>query len=185
MKPITRREFLKNTIKLGGALSCSSLVPALAKEEGLIVPSPVAISKGGDVTKTTNQALALLGGIDKVVKPGQRVFIKPNYIAGGLMGHDPVTSGEIPHPEVVAQVARECVEAGAKEVLIGEWFERPLTILWQGKANKSGAQVKLHIDRINKKFGHKVFLVNLRKITDKLFTHITAFGKCFSKSSFW
>ncbi|MFH2136959.1 MAG: DUF362 domain-containing protein [Candidatus Omnitrophota bacterium] len=163
MKNITRREFLKNTIGWGATLAYAQALPSFLYADS--DPSTVAIAKGGDVTKVTEQALMNIGGMSAVVNPGQRVFIKPNYIAGGFMGHDPVLSGEIPHPEVVAACARECVKAGAKQVIIGEWFERPLTIEWGGKPGKSGAQIEKLIEKINKKFGQKVALVDLRKHT--------------------
>jgi uncharacterized protein (DUF362 family) len=81
------------------------------------------------------------------------------------MGHDPVAAGEIPHPEVVATVARECMKAGAQRVIIGEWFERPLKIEFGDGENKGGAQIKKHVQKINKEFGHKVYLVDLRRHT--------------------
>lgn len=161
MRKFTRREFIKNTVYLGGALALGKISP-----EKLFAQShqaAVSITQGLNVSKITKEALEMIGGVGGIVNPGQKVFIKPNYIAGGLMGHDPVTSGEIPHPEVVATVARECVKAGAKEVIIGEWFERPLKILFGGREGKEGAQVEGYIERINKEFGQKVFLLNLRE----------------------
>jgi len=163
MKKFTRREFLKNSIYLGASLACAGVC---SKETyAQINQTPVAVIKGLNVAKITEEALNIIGGVKKVISPGQTVFIKPNYIAGGLMGHDPVTSGEIPHPEVIATLAQECVKAGAKRVIIGEWFERPLNIIFGGKEGKEGAQIKKHVDLINKKFGERVYLVNLRKYT--------------------
>jgi uncharacterized protein (DUF362 family) len=77
-----------------------------------------------------------------------------------------VSSGEIAHPEVVASVAEECVKAGAKEVIIGEWVERPLKINFGGREGREGAQVKHLVDLLNKKYGHKIFLVNLMDNTN-------------------
>ncbi|MFH1093727.1 MAG: DUF362 domain-containing protein [Candidatus Omnitrophota bacterium] len=167
MNKITRREFLKKGISITSALTCSGLWPFSAgAHDGILKPqSEVAIVKGNNITQITEEAIDLLGGIQRIVRPGTKVFIKPNYIAGGFMGHDPVTSGEIPHPEVVAAVARQCVKSGAKQVVIGEWFERPLKIEFGGEKNKYGAQIKKLVDTINKKFGEKVSLVDLRKYT--------------------
>ena len=175
---ITRREFLKKSLNLTSALTCCSLWPFSAEAQaGILRPqSEVAVVKGNDITKITETALDLLGGIKRIVKPGAKVFIKPNYIAGGFMGHDPVTSGEIPHPEVVAAVARECVRAGAKQVVIGEWFERPLEIEFGGEKGKYGAQIKKLVEKINKKFGSKVSLVDLRKYT-KSFIYVPSSTK--------
>ncbi|MCK4994144.1 MAG: DUF362 domain-containing protein [Candidatus Omnitrophica bacterium] len=178
MKKITRREFLKKSIGITSALTCAGLWPLTSSAQaGILQPkSEVALVKGNDITQITSQALELLGGVKRVIKPGAKVFIKPNYIAGGFMGHDPVQSGEIPHPEVVAAVAHECVKAGAKQVVIGEWFERPLKIEFGGEKSKYGAQVKKLVEKINKKFGDKVSLVDLRKYT-KSFIYVPSSTK--------
>ncbi|MBU4304904.1 MAG: DUF362 domain-containing protein [Candidatus Omnitrophica bacterium] len=173
MHKITRREFLKNSLMLGASFAGAGLCPHILRANDVQNASPIDVSvvKGENVGKITREALDLIGGVKKIVAPGQTVFIKPNYIAGGLMGHDPVTSGEIPHPEVVAAVAEECVKQGAKSVIIGEWFERPLQIEFGGREGKDGAQVKRQIELINKKFGEKIYLVDLRRHT-KFFKYV-------------
>ncbi|MBI4846213.1 MAG: DUF362 domain-containing protein [Candidatus Omnitrophica bacterium] len=180
MKKVSRRDFLKSGICFGASLVCADLMAgSVFAEKPMIGPSLIGIGRGMDINKITKDAISLIGGMEKVVKPGQKVFIKPNYIAGGFMGHDPVTSGEIPHPEVIQAVVNECLKAGAKEVVIGEWFERPLDILWQGKEGKEGAQIKERVDLLNKKFGQRVFLVNLRNHTKhfKYIPSLTKLGK--------
>ncbi|GEM_PF-562476 len=135
------------------------------KDENKIITPCVSIVKGDDLYSMTKKALDLIGGMREIVKPGQKVFIKPNYISGGLDGHDAVTAGEIAHPEVVAAVSEECLKAGAKQVIIGEWVERPLKINFGGKENKEGAQIKGLIDILNKKYGEKIYLLNLMEHT--------------------
>lgn len=137
----------------------------LKPTENKVAISQVSIVKGNNLRKMTKEAIDRLGGMSKIVDPGDKVFIKPNYITGGLDGHDPVTAGEIAHPEVVSSVAEECLKAGAKEVIIGEWVERPVRINFGGKEGKEGAQIKRMIERINKKYGHKVYLTNLMNST--------------------
>jgi uncharacterized protein (DUF362 family) len=150
----------------------SSILLSLDKKAGSIIPvekkiinSQVSIVKGNDLYSITRKAINLLGGMKTIVKKGDKVFIKPNYVSGGLDGHDPVAAGEIAHPEVVASVAEECIKAGAKEVVIGEWVERPVKINFGGKEGKEGAQVKHLIDLLNKKYGKKIFLINLMEHT--------------------
>ena len=150
----------------------SSVLLSLDKKAGLIIPvekkivnSQVSIVKGSNLYSITKKAINLLGGMKTIVKKNDKVFIKPNYVSGGLDGHDPVSAGEIAHPEVVASVAEECVKAGAKEVVIGEWVERPVKINFGGKEGKEGAQVKHLIDLLNKKYGKKIFLINLMEYT--------------------
>lgn len=139
---------------------------SLKTVENKIITSEVSIVKGSNLYLATEKAIDLLGGMKTIVKKGDKVFIKPNYITGGLDGHDPVTAGEIAHPEVVASVAEECIKAGAKEVIIGEWVERPLKINFGGKENREGAQVKHFIDLLNKRYGNKIHLINLMEHTD-------------------
>jgi len=150
----------------------SSVLLALDKKAGAIVPvekkivtSQVSIVKGNNLYSITKKAINLLGGMKTIVKKGDKVFIKPNYVTGGLDGHDPVAAGEIAHPEVVASVAEECIKAGAKEVVIGEWVERPVKINFGGREGKEGAQVEHLIDLLNKKYGKKIFLINLMEHT--------------------
>ncbi|MCF7907340.1 MAG: DUF362 domain-containing protein [Candidatus Omnitrophica bacterium] len=126
-----------------------------------VVTTEVSIIKGYNLYSITREAIDAIGGMKSIVKKGNKVFIKPNYVSGGLNGHDPVTTGEIAHPEVVASVAEECLKAGAKEVIIGEWVERPYKINFGGEEGKDGAQVKHLIDLLNKKYGHKIYLINL------------------------
>ena len=139
--------------------------------ENQILKSQVSIVKGYDLRSATKQAIDLIGGMKKIVKAGDKVFIKPNYITGGLDGHDPVTSGEIAHPLVVSQVAEECLKAGAEQIIIGEWVERPVKINFGGKEGKEGAQIKRLIDILNKKYGNKIYLINLMDHTS-YFTYI-------------
>jgi len=147
------------------SLSLEKKTGVFRQSENRVITSEVSIVKGNNLYLMTKKAIDLLGGMKTIVKSGDRVFIKPNYISGGLDGHDPVVAGEIPHPEVVASVAEECVKAGAKEVIIGEWMERPLKINFGGKEGKEGAQVKELIDILNKKYGQKIYLVNLMDCT--------------------
>lgn len=104
---MTRRKFLKTTaagIALGLAGKPSF---SIAREEvGL-----AAIS--GDPVAATKKALEALGGISRFVKNGERVVLKPNM----SFTRTP-EFGATTHPQVVATVARACMEAGAQQVLV-------------------------------------------------------------------
>ncbi|MBM3250109.1 MAG: DUF362 domain-containing protein [Candidatus Omnitrophica bacterium] len=147
------------------ALEKKTGVAAEGRAENKAVASEVSLVRGKDLYALTRDAIDLIGGMKSIVRPKERVFIKPNYITGGLDGHDPVTSGEISHPLVVAAVAEECLRAGAKEVIIGEWAERPLKINFAGREGKEGAQVRRLVDLLNKKYGQRVYLINLMDYT--------------------
>lgn len=169
MKKISRRKFVHNMSLLSTSYLVSSLAVTgcapVSSRFKLQPRSRVAICKGMNIPDITREALKHIGTMRSVVKKGQTVFIKPNYISGGLDGHDPVTSGEIAHPDVVATVAEECVIAGASKVMIGEWAERPPKILFGGKEGREGAQILHRVNLLNKKYGNKIFLFNLMEHT--------------------
>ncbi|RLI39912.1 hypothetical protein DRO64_09915, partial [Candidatus Bathyarchaeota archaeon] len=77
--------------------------------------SRVAIVKDPDIRRRTRKALKILGGIDRIVDRGDRVFIKPN-----LVDASPLETGEVVQPETVEVLAQEALNAGASEVIIGD-----------------------------------------------------------------
>mgnify|MGYP001043447776 CR=1 FL=1 len=70
----------------------------------------------------TKNCIDLLGGINKFVRPGERILIKPNFVRPGP---PPVTTD----PRVVRAMAKLVAEAGAKPV-IGEGTAT-MTLLWR------------------------------------------------------
>jgi uncharacterized protein (DUF362 family) len=113
-KSFTRREFCITTFK-GGlwavpmALACRPGRAAVARASG---PPDLAAVKGGAVA-ATRRSIELLGGMKRFVGEGVRVVVKPN------IGWDrtPEQAANT-NPEVVAEVVRLCLEAGAKEVAV-------------------------------------------------------------------
>jgi uncharacterized protein (DUF362 family) len=75
----------------------------------------VAISKGEDIKARTKKSLEEIGGINKVVGKGDKVFIKPNIVDGA-----PFITGEVVQIETIEVLVKESFDAGASEVLIGE-----------------------------------------------------------------
>ncbi len=74
----------------------------------------MSIVKGHSRTKTVDKAIELLGGIERFVKKGERVIIKPNvaFAQSAMMG-------STAHPDLVAEIVRLCLnKAGAKEVIV-------------------------------------------------------------------
>lgn len=67
-----------------------------------------------EIDKALRVLLSDLGGIEKFIKKGQTVFLKPNLVAA-IEPHKAATT----HPVMVASVAKLCVEAGAC-VVIGD-----------------------------------------------------------------
>lgn len=67
-----------------------------------------------NIYNAVGDAIDLIGGIDKFVKSGDVVLIKPNAFISKE------EKGFISDPDVVLSIARLCKEQGAKEVYIGE-----------------------------------------------------------------
>lgn len=113
-----RRDFLKHQLHgtLWLAAGASGLVTA-----GPLLAEPVpdvAVVKGAPGA-ATRAAVELLGGMKAVVKPGDRVVIKPN-----MSFPHPPERGSNTHPEVVTALVAMCKEAGASRVLV---LDHPLS----------------------------------------------------------
>jgi uncharacterized protein (DUF362 family) len=74
----------------------------------------MSIAKGPDRVKTVDKAIELLGGIERFVRPGETVAIKPNVAFAS-----PPMLGATANPELVAEVVRLCYSRGkAKKVIV-------------------------------------------------------------------
>lgn len=102
-----RRKFLK-------VMGLSSLfLHGWLKELFAAPGATVAVAKGGDHAATTRKALAALGGMQRFVKPGQTVVVKPN------IGWDRAPEyAATTNPAVVKALVEECLKAGAKRVKV-------------------------------------------------------------------
>ena len=112
----TRRGFIKTAAQTGLLLTlghpmASAVGQAWAAEVTSSSPD-LAVVKG-DPQKAVLKALDLLGGMKRFVKTGQSVVVKPNMSFAKTPDQATNTS-----PVVVAAVARACMEAGAKKVLV-------------------------------------------------------------------
>ena len=132
-KNLERREFLIRTGKAGIAIAAAGAAsyllydkknPAQNAEPENIVTLPdfsvphvqeqsLSIVKGSDRTKTVAKARELLGGIERFVKPGDTVAIKPNVAFAS-----PPMLGATTNPDLVAEVIKLCYKAGAKKVIV-------------------------------------------------------------------
>jgi uncharacterized protein (DUF362 family) len=64
-----------------------------------------------DIESATREAISLIGGKERFVRPGQTVLIKPNLSWRGGMST---------RSDLCGAIAKICLEAGAKKVAIGE-----------------------------------------------------------------
>ena len=106
-----RRDFLKTSALAGAALTLNfeGLHAALTNNTVTVeaIPDMVAVM-GGEPDVMLDKALEALGGIDKYIKKGQKVVIKPN------IGWDraPEMAGNT-NPKLVKALVQKCFSAGA------------------------------------------------------------------------
>ncbi|MGD0615498.1 MAG: DUF362 domain-containing protein [Verrucomicrobiota bacterium] len=127
----TRRDFIVRTTKAGLAIAAVGTAgvllhdrkgpPANASAETVSVPDfsvigagrHLSIVTGSDRVKTVNRALQALGGIGQFIKPGDRVVLKVNAAFAS-----PASLGATSHPELVGEVIKLCLRAGAAAVSV-------------------------------------------------------------------
>ncbi len=107
---MNRRDFLK----LGAS---TILLAGFPKNIFAQAQSTVSVAEGKDYAAITRNAINAVGGIQKFVKAGDTVVVKPNL---GLDRRPEYAANT--HPEVVKAVVDECVKAGAKRVKV---FDNP------------------------------------------------------------
>jgi uncharacterized protein (DUF362 family) len=73
----------------------------------------MAVARGADRAVTLQRGLAAMGGLDRFVKPGDRVLLKVN--AGFAV---PAWLGATADPGLVADLARRCLAVGAASVVV-------------------------------------------------------------------
>ena len=88
--------------------------PPAVLPEPTAQPADLAVARGGDPAAITQAALAALGGINRFVKPGQEVVIKPNI----CVAYHPPEYAATTNPAVVAALVRLCLGAGAARVRV-------------------------------------------------------------------
>ncbi|MDR0413662.1 MAG: DUF362 domain-containing protein [Dysgonamonadaceae bacterium] len=110
-----RRDFLKATALIGAsALSFNKLSAAIQTNQLMVETAPDMVAvMGGEPVPLLQRALKELGGIEKYVKKGQTVAIKPN------IGWDkkPEFAANT-NPELIGELVRQCFQAGAKKVTV-------------------------------------------------------------------
>lgn len=126
-----RRDFLARAAKSGVAIAAAAGLGfwlhdrrgpvADAPEHTAVLPDfsdpklgrRMSIVTGTDRVKTVNRALQALGGIEQFVKKGDRVLLKVNAAFAS-----PPSLSATTHPELVAELTRLCLAAGAASVIV-------------------------------------------------------------------
>ncbi|MGD2247351.1 MAG: DUF362 domain-containing protein [Candidatus Methanofastidiosia archaeon] len=109
MRPLTRREFLRESF---GLLISASILKHFQFSTGESFPNLV-IARNGTPQKLIKAGLDTIGGIKTVVKTGQNVVIKVNM----SWNADP-SQVATTNPDLVHALVQECVNAGASNVLV-------------------------------------------------------------------
>ncbi len=73
----------------------------------------MSIIRGADRTKTAAAAVDAIGGMGAFVKKGDRVLVKVNAAFA-----TPPSLSATTHPDLVAEIVRQCRSAGAQEVIV-------------------------------------------------------------------
>lgn len=118
--PISRREFVRLLAVAGLGVS---LAAGCGEQQSAQRPTPeppkgrqpyLAVARGQDAKAITRAALTALGGIERFVKHGDDVVIKPNI----CVDYRTPEYGATTNPEVVGALVEVCVAAGAKRVRV-------------------------------------------------------------------
>jgi uncharacterized protein (DUF362 family) len=133
VREINRREFVKSLVALGatalgagGLLAQAACSPstegadALARKPSLgpaVDQAYLAVARGKSPAEITQQAIAALGGIERFVRSGDDVIIKPNI----CVAYHTYEYAATTNPEVVATLVSLCLEAGAKKVRVMDY----------------------------------------------------------------
>ena len=108
---MNRREFLQwSASSLAAALVWGAFGKKTAWPE---LPPHLSVVTGGTAQQRVETAIKTLGGINRFVKPGNRVVVKPN-IAWSRTPQE----GANTDPEIVAAVVGLCRQAGARQVIV-------------------------------------------------------------------
>jgi uncharacterized protein (DUF362 family) len=108
-----RRKFLAITSALIAQAGWHKSLPAqtpTTNETG--IPDLVAV-RGGEPLQMFDRAITAMGGIEKFVKPGQKVVVKPNI----GWARTPAEAANT-NPDLVGHIVKLCLKAGAKEVKV-------------------------------------------------------------------
>ena len=123
MTRLTRRQFLKlsGATAAGVALLGAGCAAQPTQNAGRRQPPAptgdqayLAIARGGDPAAITKTAIAALGGIERFVRSGDDVIVKPNI----CVDYHPAEYAATTNPTVVATLVTLCLGAGARRVRV-------------------------------------------------------------------
>ncbi len=165
---IDRRDFLRtSTLALGaaaaGACASTSTDPEDVEPPEVVDPTArVYAVTGTDLASMTRRLLDDLGGIGSVVHEGESVFIKPNMVTlPWAPNGDVFATGECTKPEILVAVAEACLQAGAREVTIGDG-SHAVELPWASATTLDhSANLAAEVARLGAAYGRPVRVASL------------------------
>jgi uncharacterized protein (DUF362 family) len=122
--PVEKGELTPSTLKpspeavpLAPPAAISALPPAAVPAPPSVVAAPdtyLAVVRGNNPSDMVETAIKALGGIERFVKPGDDVIIKPNI----CVAYHSYEYAATTNPEVVGTIVKLCVGAGARRVRV-------------------------------------------------------------------
>ncbi len=115
---MNRRNFLRAVALTGAAFSLKesdamSILSQSFDSANAANSYDLVAVMGGEPEAMFRKAIAEMGGMSKFISRGDKVVVKPN------IGWDqPIEMGANTHPKLVAEIIKQCFEAGAKEVTV-------------------------------------------------------------------
>lgn len=94
--------------------STATPVPATPVPSATPTPAYLVVARGDRPAEITERAIAALGGIERFVKRGAKVIVKPNI----CIADHTFEYGATTNPEVVATLVKLCLGAGAASVRV-------------------------------------------------------------------
>lgn len=94
--------------------SSVQVTPTIVSSPTSAAPAYMAVARGPDPEELVRQAIKALGGMDKFIKKGMKVIVKPNI----CVAYATVENAFTTNPWVVAALVKLCLEAGAASVKV-------------------------------------------------------------------
>lgn len=127
----------------------------------------MAVAHGTDASELIERGLRAMGGVERFVKRGQTVVIKPNFSVPRTPEQAATTN-----PELVAELVKRFVAAGAAEVKI---IDYPFT-------NSQMCLENSGIRRFGEAAGARVFTIN--RLTNQFFTPVEVGGSVLKSAQY-
>ncbi len=110
---MSRREFLRKTAGCAAYAAAGVTLSGFQSERAWAEKQPNIVIANGRPGAGTRAVVNAMGGMERFVKPGNKVVIKPN-----MSFPNPPDWGTTTHPEVIKELTKMCLKAGAASVLV-------------------------------------------------------------------